>query len=78
MARISREIMEEIKNLTGFSTGRFPFWYLGIPVVASRFTIEQFNPLISKISEYLNAWVGDLFFRVWSIFGFLFCPFQWE
>ncbi|GFZ12866.1 hypothetical protein Acr_23g0012510 [Actinidia rufa] len=58
MAGISRDIMEEIKTITGFSSGRFPFRYLGIPVAASRLTIEQFNPLITKISDYVSAWAG--------------------
>ncbi|GFZ11073.1 hypothetical protein Acr_22g0004710 [Actinidia rufa] len=57
MADISREIMEEIKTIT-ISSGRFPFRYLGIPLVASRLTIEQFNPLIFKISEYITAWAS--------------------
>ena len=58
MAGISRDIMEEIKTIIGFSSGRFPFRYLGIPVAASRLTIEQFNPLITKISDYVSAWAG--------------------
>ncbi|GFY96156.1 hypothetical protein Acr_11g0004620 [Actinidia rufa] len=58
MDGISRDIMEEIKTITGFSLGRFPFRYLGIPVAASRLTIEQFNPLITKISDYVSAWAG--------------------
>ena len=51
MAGISRETMEEINSITGFNTGRFPFRYLGIPVAASRLTIEQFNPFITKIFD---------------------------
>ncbi|GFY93866.1 hypothetical protein Acr_09g0003120 [Actinidia rufa] len=58
MAGISREEAEEIKTITGFSLGRFPFCYLGIPVAAPRLSIEQFSSLISKIAEYINAWAG--------------------
>ncbi|GFS33810.1 hypothetical protein Acr_00g0030680 [Actinidia rufa] len=50
-----REDAEEIKTISRFSLGRFPFRYLGIPVAASRLSIEQFSPLISKIAEYINA-----------------------
>ncbi|GFZ19684.1 hypothetical protein Acr_28g0003890 [Actinidia rufa] len=54
MTGISREDAEEIKTITGFSLGRFPFRYLGIPVAASRLSIEQFSPLISKIAREQN------------------------
>ncbi|GFZ09181.1 hypothetical protein Acr_20g0009890 [Actinidia rufa] len=67
MAGISREIMEEIKTISGFSTGIFPFRYLGIPVAASRLTIEQFNPLIFKISEYITAWAVGVRDKVISL-----------
>ncbi|XP_057478807.1 uncharacterized protein LOC130766129 [Actinidia eriantha] len=60
MAGINREDMEEIKAITGFNMGTFPFRYLGIPVAASKLTIEQFNPLISRISEYISAWAGAI------------------
>ena len=58
MAGICSEDIEEIKSITGFRMGEFPFRYLGILVVASKLTIEQFSPLISKISEYISAWAG--------------------
>ncbi|GFY99599.1 hypothetical protein Acr_13g0009990 [Actinidia rufa] len=58
MAGISPQEMEEIKLITGFSIGKFPFRYLGIPVASSRLTIEQFNPLILKVSDYISAWAG--------------------
>ena len=58
MAGICQEDMVEIEAITGFNRGEFPFRYLGVPVAASRLTINQFNPLISKISEYISAWAG--------------------
>ena len=58
MAGINREDMEEIKAITRVNMGTFPFRYLGIPVAASRLMIEQFNPLISRISESISAWAG--------------------
>ena len=56
MAGISPQEMEEINQITGFSIGVFPFKYLGIPVASSRLIIEQFNPLILKVSEYISTW----------------------
>ncbi|GFY92706.1 pyruvate decarboxylase-2 [Actinidia rufa] len=58
MAGISRGNHGGDHSITGFNAGRFPFRYLGIPVAASRLTIEQFNPFITKIFEYINAWAG--------------------
>ncbi|GFZ09700.1 hypothetical protein Acr_21g0002990 [Actinidia rufa] len=58
MAGIGSEQMEEIKLITGFSVGEFPFRYLGTPVDLARLTIEQFSPLIHKVSEYISAWAG--------------------
>ena len=58
MAGICGTDMEEIKAITGFSEGSFPFRYLGIPVAASRLTIVQYSPLISKISDHISAWAG--------------------
>ncbi|GFY86445.1 hypothetical protein Acr_05g0000840 [Actinidia rufa] len=40
MAGICPDEMEEIKLITGFSIGEFPFRYLGIPVASSRLTTE--------------------------------------
>ncbi|GFY85694.1 hypothetical protein Acr_04g0004320 [Actinidia rufa] len=58
MAGINRVDIEKIKVDTGFNLGTFPFRYLGIPMAALRLTIEQFNPLISRISENVSAWAG--------------------
>ena len=58
MAGINHIDMAEIKSITGFRVGEFPFRYLGIPVAATRLTIEQFRPLTAKISEYISAWAG--------------------
>ncbi|GFS33342.1 hypothetical protein Acr_00g0027830 [Actinidia rufa] len=58
MVGINSTDMAEIKTITGFRMGKFPFRYLGIPVAATRLTIEQFRPLTAKISEYISAWAG--------------------
>ena len=57
-AGICPEEMEEIKLITGFSIGEFPFRYLGIPVASSRLTTEQFRPLILKVSDCISVWAG--------------------
>ena len=55
---ISDIVLEDIKGITGFTHGTFPFRYLGIPMVDSRLTISQYIPLIDRISNNINAWVG--------------------
>ena len=51
--------LENILDHTGFIQGSFPFRYLGIPVADSMLSIAQYSPLIYKISNYINAWVGS-------------------
>ena len=50
--------LQNIKDITGFTQGCFPFRYLGIPVADSRLTIAQYSPLIDKISDCISAWAG--------------------
>ena len=57
-AGINSNDWEDIKNITGFAQGSFPFRYLGIPIADSRLTISQYGPLIDKISGYISAWAG--------------------
>ncbi|XP_057969579.1 uncharacterized protein LOC131158739 [Malania oleifera] len=48
--------LEEIKEMTEFQNGEFPFRYLGIPLVASRLNKMHYDPLIDRISSLLNGW----------------------
>ncbi|GFY93058.1 hypothetical protein Acr_08g0014540 [Actinidia rufa] len=57
-AGISRDDLEAIKFISGFSEGRFPFRYLGLPVASTKLTIAQFHPFTDRIAGYLNAWAG--------------------
>ncbi|XP_057489421.1 uncharacterized protein LOC130775286 [Actinidia eriantha] len=57
-AGIGSADMEEIRRITGFSQGSFPFRYLGIPIANARLTISQFSPLLDKISGYISSWSG--------------------
>ena len=57
-AGIESADIEEIRRITGFSQGSFPFRYLGIPISDARLTISQYSPLLDKISGYINSWAG--------------------
>ncbi|PSS30620.1 Ribonuclease H protein [Actinidia chinensis var. chinensis] len=55
---ICSQDMDTIKEITGFTQGSFPFRYLGIPVADSRLSIDQYGPLIDKITGHISAWAG--------------------
>ncbi|XP_057460090.1 uncharacterized protein LOC130750511 [Actinidia eriantha] len=55
-AGIAREDLDIMKSNTGFSVGRFPFRYLGLPIAATKLTIAQFNPFVDRIAGYIRAW----------------------
>jgi hypothetical protein len=48
----------ELRSITGFSQGSFPFRFLRVPVAAARLTIAQYTPLIEKQNNKINAWTG--------------------
>ncbi|GFZ08459.1 hypothetical protein Acr_20g0002670 [Actinidia rufa] len=57
-AGVAREEVDIMKSNTGFSVGRFPFRYLGLPVAATRLSIAQFNPFMDRIASSIRAWAG--------------------
>ncbi|XP_012841203.1 PREDICTED: uncharacterized protein LOC105961520 [Erythranthe guttata] len=46
----------EIENEFHFSTGVFPFRYLGIPLAASKVRVLNYQPLLDKIEQAIGAW----------------------
>ncbi|KAL2224964.1 UNVERIFIED_CONTAM: hypothetical protein Sindi_2996400 [Sesamum indicum] len=42
----------------GLSGGHLPMRYLGLPLISSRLTISDCQPLISKIDARINGWEG--------------------
>ncbi|KAK9733319.1 hypothetical protein RND81_04G059600 [Saponaria officinalis] len=53
---VNEAVRDSILAATGFSEGRFPFRYLGIPLHASRLAPEMFNALILKIQRLVQHW----------------------
>ncbi|KAL0292601.1 UNVERIFIED_CONTAM: hypothetical protein Sradi_6983500 [Sesamum radiatum] len=47
---------QHLINLMGFREGNLPIKYLGVPLVASRLTIEDCKPLLHKIDSRLAGW----------------------
>ncbi|GFS36124.1 hypothetical protein Acr_00g0044230 [Actinidia rufa] len=54
MAGISRDIMEEIKTITGFSSGRFPFRYLVESLNHLFFQCQVANQVWAEIKSWLR------------------------
>ena len=55
---MTREDLESIKTTSLLYKGRFPFKYLGLPIVATKLTIAWFHHFIDRISGYISSWVG--------------------
>lgn len=50
--------LAQIQRIPGFGLGRFPFRYLGVPVLASRLNIVHYSPLINRIVDLMRGWSG--------------------
>lgn len=57
-AGINVQIFQQIKVITGFSTGSMPFRYLGVPLAAEKLKVLHYGPLTNQISECIKAWAG--------------------
>ena len=58
LAGISDAIRNEMLNITGFSLGRLPMKYLGVPLLSTRLSHYDFQPLIDKIMVRIQAWTS--------------------
>lgn len=47
-------------QVMGFMEGRFPFNYLGVPIVSSRLLSAHFEDMVSKIRDQLERWKARL------------------
>ena len=58
LAGISDAIRNEMLNITGFSLGRLPMKYLGVPLLSTRLSHNDCQPLIDKIMVRIQAWTS--------------------
>ncbi|KAL0288042.1 UNVERIFIED_CONTAM: hypothetical protein Sradi_7108700 [Sesamum radiatum] len=56
LSKSVRSGRQHLINLMGFREGNLPIKYLGVPLVASRLTIEDCKPLLHKIDSRLAGW----------------------
>ncbi|KAL2225756.1 UNVERIFIED_CONTAM: putative mitochondrial protein [Sesamum indicum] len=58
ISRSAQNIREELLAVLGFQEGHLPMRYLGLPLISSRLSIADCQPLLSKIDTQINGWEG--------------------
>ncbi|KAL2231088.1 UNVERIFIED_CONTAM: putative mitochondrial protein [Sesamum indicum] len=58
ISRSAQNIREELLAVLGFQEGHLLMRYLGLPLISSRLSIADCQPLLSKIDTRINGWEG--------------------
>lgn len=58
LAGVEEYEKENILRVTGFTTGRLPFRYLGVPLSGEFLKLADFAPLLDKVTATLCSWAG--------------------
>ncbi|KAL2223941.1 UNVERIFIED_CONTAM: hypothetical protein Sindi_3075400 [Sesamum indicum] len=58
ISRSAQNLKDQMLDILGFQEGHLPMRYLGLPLISSRLTIPDCQPLISKIDARINGWEG--------------------
>ncbi|KAL2240812.1 UNVERIFIED_CONTAM: hypothetical protein Sindi_0722400 [Sesamum indicum] len=58
ISRSAHERKDQLLSLLGFQEGHLPMRYLGLPLISSRLTISDCQPLLSKIDARIAGWEG--------------------
>ncbi|KAL0281750.1 UNVERIFIED_CONTAM: hypothetical protein Sradi_7290800 [Sesamum radiatum] len=56
LSRAVQQERQDILNTLGFQEGCLPIKYLGVPLTASRLTVEDCQPILNKITSRLAGW----------------------
>lgn len=59
-ASAPRSRVRVVEQTTGFSQGRFPFTYLGVPIGPGRRCVEHFRPIVERIMGKAQGWQARL------------------
>lgn len=54
--KISIARKRNLKRLTGFSERKFPFKYLGVPIVTSKLKVADLEELLIKVQKKISGW----------------------
>ncbi|KAL2226618.1 UNVERIFIED_CONTAM: hypothetical protein Sindi_2020500 [Sesamum indicum] len=58
ISKSTQNVKEQLLGMLGFQEGHLPMRYLGLPLICSRLTIFDCQPLLRKIDERINGWEG--------------------
>ncbi|KAL2240842.1 UNVERIFIED_CONTAM: Transposon TX1 uncharacterized protein [Sesamum indicum] len=58
ISRSALERKEQLLSILGFQEGQLPMRYLGLPLISSRLSISDCQPLLSKIDARIAGWEG--------------------
>ncbi|KAL2228505.1 UNVERIFIED_CONTAM: hypothetical protein Sindi_1830200 [Sesamum indicum] len=58
ISRSAQNLKDQLLEILGFQEGHLPMRYLGLPLISSRSSISDCQPLISKIDACINGWEG--------------------
>ncbi|KAL2224372.1 UNVERIFIED_CONTAM: hypothetical protein Sindi_2957000 [Sesamum indicum] len=58
ISRSAQAWKDQILTIMGFQEGQLPMRYLGLPLLSSRLSISDCQPLLLKIDARINGWEG--------------------
>ncbi|XP_057982254.1 uncharacterized protein LOC131167468 [Malania oleifera] len=58
-AGMKPQVLEGILNQTGIKEGKFPFKYLGVPLLPSKLNAVHYRPLVDRIARWFKGWPGS-------------------
>lgn len=53
---VDHKLKSQLLRQLGFSEGRLPIKYLGLPLIATKLTSEDCKPIIEKIQKRISSW----------------------
>ena len=61
LAGVNDDVKNDLLINTGFSLGSFPMKYLGVPLISTRLTHSDCQPLLDKILARIQSWTSRSF-----------------
>ncbi|KAL2242562.1 UNVERIFIED_CONTAM: hypothetical protein Sindi_0374200 [Sesamum indicum] len=58
ISKSAQNVKEQLLVVLGFLEGHLPMRYLGLPLISSRLSISDCQPLLTKIDACFNGWEG--------------------
>ena len=58
LAGVNDDVKNDILNITGFCLGNLPMKYLGVPLISTRLSHYDCQPLLNKILARIHAWTS--------------------